>query len=95
MVVSPSKGPVPECTSLKVGNRPAPQAQRLLAPRFSVGLTKPTFQLESRRDGAHCQSGNNGSSSNRRDHHQSTAVLSPLPSEECSAQQAPRAQPLH
>ena len=32
---------------------PAPRAQRLLAPRFSVGWALPSIHPESRRDGAH------------------------------------------
>jgi hypothetical protein len=52
MIGGRSKGP---CRSAPVGSSPSSAlvARWLLAPRFSVGMAKPTIQPESRRDGAH------------------------------------------
>jgi hypothetical protein len=47
------KGAQVEALHLGSTPSPAPQAQWLLAPRFSVGWPKPTAHPESRRDGAH------------------------------------------
>ncbi len=51
MLAAPQRG---LAKALLVGGNPppAPQAQRLLAPRFSVGQAKPTNIQESCRDGA-------------------------------------------